>query len=95
MCLSRAMIKNKEGAVGFGGDEVEMLQVSGGPLESGARRLLQAVERFAQETNSIWLHRVDKAHRLLTEHLVRQMAMEKGVLDIELVYWPVARSREV
>ena len=89
------MMKNKEGAVGFGGDEVELLQVSGGPLESGTRCLIQAVERFAQETNNIWLHRVDKARRLLTEHLLRQMAMEKGVLDVELVYWPVARSREV
>jgi hypothetical protein len=39
--------------------------------------------------------RIDEPSRLLTEHLLLEMTMEKGIGDIHLVYWPAARDRKL
>jgi hypothetical protein len=39
--------------------------------------------------------RIDEPGGLLTEHLLLEMTMEKGIGDIHLVYWPAVRDREL
>ena len=46
MSFGIATMKNEEGVVGLGGDEAELLQMSGESLKPSARRLFQAVEQL-------------------------------------------------
>jgi hypothetical protein len=43
----------------------------------------------------IQMIRINEPGRLLTEHLLLEMTMEKGIGDIHLVYWPAARDRKL
>lgn len=43
----------------------------------------------------VWPSLIDKAHRLVTIDLFRQVTMEERVFDVELVYWPSARCGKV
>lgn len=95
MGFGGAMMKHEQGAVGLGRREAELLQMRGESLKPGARHLLEAVERFAKQTDGIWLCWIDEADRLLTEDLLRQIAMEEGVLDVELVNGPVTSSSKM
>jgi hypothetical protein len=61
----------------------------GEPLKPGARGLLKPVERFLETTNVRGIARIDEARRLLTIDFFREIPMEKGVFDVQLVYGPV------
>ena len=54
----------------------------------GARCLLQPIQRLVQAAHIIWSGGVDKTSWLSTVDCLRQSAMEKGILHIELMDGP-------
>lgn len=58
-------------------------------LELGSWRLLEPVQRLPQQADIIRPRRIDEAGRLVTIDLLRQITVEEGVLDIELVHRPL------
>jgi hypothetical protein len=54
--------------------------------------LLEAVERLVKTTPVVGMSQVDEAGRLLAVDLLVKRAMEKGILDTELMYRPGTRS---
>jgi hypothetical protein len=63
--------------------------MSGEPLKPGARGLLKPIERFLETTYVGGIARIDETRRLLTIDFFREIPMEKGVFDVELVNRPV------
>jgi len=58
--------------------------------------LLEAVEGLDEEANVVRPSVIDEARRLLTiDYVFHQVVVEEGVLDVELVYRPVAHWRDV
>jgi len=86
-----AAVEDKQRAIGLGGDEAEVLQVCGETLEPGSWRLLESVKGLAEQADGVGVLWVDEAGGLLAVHLLCQIAMEKGVLDVKLMYGPVVR----
>ena len=66
----------------------------GKPLVPSAWGLLKAVKRLVQATHVVRAASVNKAGRLLAVDLLVKSAMEKSILDVELVNWPRPRDRK-
>ena len=90
-----ASIVDEEGAVGLGGHEAKALEMRRKPVKPRLWRLLESIQGLAQEADIIGMSFVDEAGGLLIVHCLREIAVEKGVLDVELVNWPVASSCQV
>ena len=65
------------------------------PLVPGPRRLLQPVERTGEQAHVVRMVGVDETSRLLTEHLLVEMAMQESIRHIELVDRPSARNSKL
>ena len=84
--------KDKQGDVALRGDEAETVRVVSTALVPSPRSLLEAIEGLVEPTDMLRMIRVDEARWLLAvDHLVK-ITMEKGVLDVELVYRPCTRD---
>ena len=84
--------KDKQGDVALRGDEAETVRVVSKALVPSPRSLLEAIEGLVEPTDMLRMIRVDEARWLLAvDHLVK-ITMEKGVLDVELVYRPCTRD---
>jgi hypothetical protein len=62
------------------------------PLVPCARGLLEAVERLVKPTDVVRMSRVDEARGLNAVDLLVKIAMEEGILDVQLVHRPRARG---
>ena len=74
---------------------VEALEMHRKPVKPRLWRLLESIQGLAQEADIIGMSFVDEAGGLLIVHCLREIAVEKGVLDVELVNWLVASSSQV
>ena len=88
------MLVDEEGDVRLRGDEANAMREVGETLVPRSRGLLEAVQRLVQATDVVGAVGVDEARRLLTLDLLVKIAMEEGILDVELVERPGARYRE-
>ena len=72
-----------------------MLEEGRDPLVPGPKCLFQPVERTGEQAHVVRIIGVDKTSRLLTEHLLVEMAMQESIRHIELVDRPGARNSEL
>ena len=86
---------DKQRSVRLGLHKTKRDQMRGEAAVPSTGSLLETVERLVQTTDKVGPGRILESEGLSCKHGLCQGAMEEGVLDIELVYWPVARSREV
>ena len=85
----------KQGGIGPCGPEPLLLKEGRDPLVPGPRCLLQPVERTGEQAHVVRIVGVDETSRLLTEHLLVEMAMQESIRHIELVDRPSARNSEL
>ena len=83
---------NKQGGIRPCGPEPLLLEEGRNPVVPGPRCLLQPVERTGEQAHVVRIVGVDETSRLLTKHLLVEMAMQKSISHIELVNWPGARN---
>ena len=95
ICSVRALAENEQRGIGACGAEAELVKKRRDALVPGARCLLQPVEGTGKQAHVVGVLVIDKAGGLLAVHLLRKVAMEKGVGDIHLMYRPGTRDREV
>ena len=87
-----ALFVNKEGRVGGRRSEARPLDEAGEALVPCSGRLLEPIQGLLQETDVVGSGWVDEAGRLLTVDRLVQMAVKKGVLHVQLMDRPGARS---
>ena len=86
---------NKQGGIGPCGPEPLLLKEGRDPLVPGPRRLLQPVERTGEQAHVVRMVGVDETSRLLTEHLLVEVTMQKSIGHVKLVNGPGARNSEL
>ena len=86
---------NKQGGIGPCGPEPLLLEEGRDPLVPGPRCLLQPVERTGEQAHMVRIVGVDETSRLLTEHLLVEMAMQESIRHIDLVDRPSARNSKL
>jgi hypothetical protein len=86
------MLVDEEGDIGLRGHEAETVREEGEALVPRTWSLLQAVERLVKPAHMVWKTCVNKTWRLLTIDLLVQVAVEEGVLDVQLMDWPRTRD---
>jgi hypothetical protein len=80
--------KNEQGGVREGCHKPYPMHIVGEALVPHTRSLLESIEGLVESTDMLRPRRVDEARWLLTiDHLIK-IAMEKGVLDVELMNRP-------
>lgn len=90
ICKFCTAMKNEEGHVGDGSHKSDGANIRGKSLVPSMRCMFKAIQGFVETTNVVRESKVDKTERVLTVHRFIKSAMEKGVLDIELVNQPRA-----
>ena len=79
---------DEEGRVGTRCGEANGAKMCTEALEPRTWRLSQAVKRLDQQAHVIWASIVDETYRLVTVDMLRQIAMEECILNVELVHRP-------
>lgn len=90
-----ALVINKQGGIRLCGLEPLLLKEGRDPLVPGPRHLLQPVERTGEQAHMVRMVGVDETNRLLTEHLLVEVAMQKSIGHVELVNGPGVRNSEL
>ena len=86
---------DKQGGIGPCGPEPLLLKEGRDPLVPGPRCLLQPVERTREQAHVVRIVGVDETRRLLTEHLLVEMAMQESIKHVKLVNRPSARNSKL
>jgi hypothetical protein len=87
-------VENEERRVSLGLSEANTSDVSGEVLEPDTWSFSKTVERSGEKTDVVRPVWIDKASRLLTIDVVGEVAMKKGIGDVQLVRRPPVRSDE-
>ncbi|XP_045088239.1 uncharacterized protein [Aegilops tauschii subsp. strangulata] len=91
-----AMVIDEQRGIRASDTKAQCLKRTGDTLVSGARCLLEAVERRRQQAHMARMRGVDETSGLLTVNLLRKVTMKKGVgNDVHLMNWPAARDRQL
>ena len=90
-----ALAIDEQRSIGACGAEAKLMKERCDALVPGARRLLEPVQGAREQAHMIRVGAVDEPRRLLAEHLLLEMTVEKGVRDVHLVHRPPARHREL
>uniref|UniRef100_A0A8R7P959 Uncharacterized protein n=1 Tax=Triticum urartu TaxID=4572 RepID=A0A8R7P959_TRIUA len=67
-------------------------QEVGEAVKPGAGGLLEPIQGLVEEADVVGVRVVDEAGRQLTVDTLRELALEKGIIDIHLVQRPLVRS---
>ena len=88
------MAKHKEGDIRLRSSEPEPVSIVREVLVPRSWCLLEPIERLVEPTHVLGVSQVDEARRLLTVDLFVEIAMEKSILDVKLMYRPPPRGSD-
>ena len=88
----RAVPEHEQRHVALRSHKAQSMSVMSEPLVPRAGRLLKSIEGLVEQADMLRPRGVEEAGRLLTVNHLVEIAMEKGVLDVELVYRPCTRD---
>ena len=63
-------------------------EIGGKPLIPSSRSLLEAIERFAETANIIWVIAIPKARWLVHKYCLLKVPMKKSIFNIKLMNGP-------
>lgn len=86
------MREDEQGGIRFALFESNLSSKEGKTIVPCPWCLFKAIEGPLEETNIIWFGLVNKIRRLVHVDSLVKIAMEEGVLDVELVERPVTRG---
>ena len=87
-------MKNIEIGIKLGFHQTEVLKTGIELSVPSTRRLSEAVESFFEQTDLGFSARLSKALRLVNIHLFKNLPIEKGGLDIEVINGPAMMAAD-